>query len=589
MIAKAKLCLVAFLLMALTPIIAYAAEAFSINNFDSTITIKPDGKVAVVETLDVNFTAERHGIFRDLPLTYSRNDGTTFYTNIEVLGVTDGKSAVPYTITRNRVNLRIVIGDKNRLVFGSQKYVITYDATGVLTALEQYDELYWNVTGNNWEAPIEKSSATVILPSDRIQQSACYVGQSGATQTCTIASQSARKITFQSPDALATGEGLTVAVGYTKGMVPILSVNPPKTLAAVVTGKETTWAFLVTVFLGIAGAFWLWLKRGRDQFYRRKNLHDLNQTVSDLPIGTHETIVPEYDPPQGLRPAEIGVLVDERADTLDVSATIVDLAVRGYLTITEEQKKWLFGKTDYSLKRTNKTANQLLGYEQELLNKLFDLGNPVKLSELKNSFYTSLSAVKKLLYDDIADKKLFDGNPQRIRTKYYIFAVLISVVGTLLLWPGFAGLLGIYIGSGAGLVITGSIFFVVAMFIPRRTAIGRETYRQSLGYKMFVSGTEKYRQPFFERENIFMQVLPYAMVFGVTKKLANAMKEMGISQSAPGWYVGSTAFSVDSFNSQIESFSQSLSTAMASAPGGSGSGGGGSSGGGFGGGGGGSW
>ena len=120
-------------------------------------------------------------------------------------------------------------------------------------------------------------------------------------------------------------------------------------------------------------------------------------------------------------------------------------------------------------------------------------------------------------------------------------------------------------------------------------AYGHELYRQIKGYKLFVSGTEKYRQPFFENRNIFMQVLPYAMVFGVTKKLAKAMEQMGIEPSQPAWYVGSQAFNIGSFSSSMESFSSALSSSIASAPGGSGSGGGGFSGGGGGGGGGGGW
>jgi uncharacterized membrane protein len=140
-----------------------------------------------------------------------------------------------------------------------------------------------------------------------------------------------------------------------------------------------------------------------------------------------------------------------------------------------------------------------------------------------------------------------------------------------------------------GLLICGIIFIFISFFMPRKTALGRETYRKARGYKLFVSGTEKYRQPFFEKENIFMEVLPYAMVFGVTNKLANAMKEMGIQQPQPSWYVGTTAFNISRFTSDVNNFSNSFSSVIASSPSGSGSGGGGVSGGGFGGGGGGSW
>jgi uncharacterized membrane protein len=213
----------------------------------------------------------------------------------------------------------------------------------------------------------------------------------------------------------------------------------------------------------------------------------------------------------------------------------------------------------------------------------------VTISSLKNSFYTDLRKIKKELYKESVKKKFFVRNPESVRTRYLTFAILTMILAGALAIVGAATLIGIFLGGGFGLLLCGIIFAIISFYMPKRTAFGRETLRRAKGYSLFVSGTEKYRQPFFENENTFMQVLPYAIMFGVTKKLANAMKEMGIKPPQPAWYVGTQPFNAFVFATDVDNFSKSLSTTIASVPGGSGSGGGGFSGGGFGGGGGGSW
>jgi len=140
------------------------------------------------------------------------------------------------------------------------------------------------------------------------------------------------------------------------------------------------------------------------------------------------------------------------------------------------------------------------------------------------------------------------------------------------------------------LMASGLVLLVMSRFMPRRTAYGRELYRRVKGYNLFISTAEKYRQRFFEKKNMFNEVLPYAITFGLTEKFAKQMHDIGLEPSTSGWYVGTNNFNTASFASNINSFSSSMSNAMASTPSSSGGfSGGGSSGGGFGGGGGGSW
>jgi uncharacterized membrane protein len=164
-----------------------------------------------------------------------------------------------------------------------------------------------------------------------------------------------------------------------------------------------------------------------------------------------------------------------------------------------------------------------------------------------------------------------------------------DVVGAVLVAIGLIFTISLMVAFGAGIFISCAFWFLFAIIMPRKTAHGREMFRRSRGYELFISKAEKHKQRFFEKKNMFNEILPYAIVFGLTEKFANAFAAMGLDPQSHSWYVGSRPFNAAVFGAHVASFSGSLSSAMATAPGGSGFGGGGFSGGGFGGGGGGSW
>lgn len=570
---------------------AQAAEDWVINDFHANLTVQSTGKVLVEEQIKLNFNdLQKHGIFRDLPYVYANTEGTKTYTSLEITAVERNGQGEPYATDKNSQNLRLKIGDADKEISGEQQYTIRYEATGIILDFTDYDELYWNVTGDQWEVPIEKASATLTLPQSAALQSSCYEGESGSQAQCQVSGDQ-QTIHFASTQPLEPGEGMTVATGFTNDLVPILTVAAPKTVADILFTPQTAGSFGLVLLAGLLLLIRRWWQVGRDRWHGRTANPDLTGAGQTMPLFSQETIVAEYEPPAHLRPAELGVLVDERADTLDVTATIIDLASRGYLTITEIPKKWLFGSVDYQLDRLKKTKQEdkLLPYEQTLLDALFADGASVKLSALKNTFYEDLAAVKEQLYKDITNRDFFQGNPNAVRGTYIGIGIGIVVVGLGLTVLAASMLIDWLLGGGAGLVIVGLITAISAFAMPRRTALGRVLYRQALGYKLFIETAEKHRAQFAEKENLFNEILPYAIVFGLTEKFARAMKDLGITPPQPSWYIGTHPFNATVFASDINTFSQSLSTAIASTPSSSGSGGGGFSGGGFGGGGGGSW
>ncbi len=579
------------LILTLSPNSALAINSWGISTFHSDIAIEESGTVLITETIRTQFNSEKHGIYRDIPVTYEdRETHEKTYTKIEVQSVEQDDETAKYTLESNRANLRIKIGDADRTITGQHSYQITYRATGILRGYTDYDELYWNVTGSEWETSIEKATASVTLPSGEIKQLACYNGTVGETATCDKTTVGTQRAEFGSTSAIDPGQDLTIAVGYTKGVIPLLTVPAPVNPFGVPFFLQLVSGFLVISALGIFFAVRYWWKHGRDA------QSAADTTKQDYPVKAD--IAPEYESPMKLRPAEIGVLMDERADTLDVIATLVDLASRGYLTITEIPKKWVFGTTDYQFDQVNNRYEKLLGYEKRLMSALFEDGTTVKMSELRNSFYKDLTEIKDEIYQECHNKGLFANNPDKIRKNALAIGLLLAVGGIVIAvnatgWIVSSATTGtpipFLLGVCYGLAVAGIAVLIMSFTFPAKTAYGREMYRLAKGYELFINTAEKYRARFAEKENLYTEILPYAIVFGATKKLANAMKDMGINPPAPTWYIGAHHFNPVLFSSSIDSMSSSLSSAMASTPGGSGSGGGGSSGGGFGGGGGGSW
>lgn len=573
-------------------------QGWEIEKFKSNIDIQLDGKVNTVENINVNFhDLSKHGIFRDIPNIYATASGSA-YTRVDVYSVNRNGQAEPFQVYQNGNFLEIKIGDANHTISGNQNYEIGYITSGVLKSFPDYDELYWNVTGNSWAVPILSTEATVSIPQDKIMLLGCFEGYSKSVLKCISNVLNSRSVIFNSSRPYGPSEGMTVIIAYTKGIVPILTITEPQfpptptpaPYVPPVFGKDSAVAFFMTFFGVLLFVTFIWMKGSRDKYFLKSPLVGGSKKEQSLPFFHKDTIVVEYTPPDNLRPAEIGVLMDERADTLDVTSTIIDLATRGYLTITEVEKKGWFGSSDYTLTKKKKDDTSLLNYEKLLLQKLFDDGDKVNVSDLKTTFYSSLLEVKKKLYEEMVAKKYFLANPETTRNTYTGIAVVLIIISFIFIGFGMVLPTGIVTSIATGVFFPSILLLIFSRSMSARTALGHELYRRVRGYELFIGHVEKYRQQFFEKKNMFNTVLPYAIVLGLTEKFANAMKDMGMMPKSTTWYYGTSNFNYLVFSNNINSFSSSFSGAIASSPARSGfSSGGGFSGGGFSGGGGGSW
>jgi uncharacterized membrane protein YgcG len=384
---------------------------------------------------------------------------------------------------------------------------------------------------------------------------------------------------FNTPTFLNNGEGLTVAVGFPKGVVIPYSNSASDKFSDFFDAYGNWLLAGIFPILTLILSLWYWYKKGRD------------------PKGTG-VIVPQYDVPDGLTPMETGGIVNEKVTADNISAEIIYLATKGYLKITQLEERFigLIKSTDYELTRLKDSSDLPNDFDKQLLRGLF-VGEEktIKLSELRNIFYQNAIEVTTSVLDAMLNKGYYK-NLGRMKSSSggRIFLVLF-----MSFWAGgfFGGLIGAFLFHGQfifpmlSIFISAIIYGIVSHFFPAKTEKGVALKEYLLGLKDYLRIAEKDRILFHnapeKKPEIFEKLLPYAMVLGVANIWAKEFE--GIYTTPPSWYSGpnNTAFNAIMFTHSISSFSSFASSSLSSAPGGSG--GGGSSGGGGGGGGGGGW
>lgn len=549
------------------------ALAWQIDSYDTSIAVQDDSTLLITEVIEANFSQDpHHGIYRNIPRQIANENGNLEKLRLNIISITDENGTpLNYTTTQSFSATTLQIGDEDILIQALQTYVITYEVLNGLSFFDDHDEVYWDAVGIEWEAEILEATATVILP-DGIQsiqdiQTICYAGTQGSSsQNCSAHVSSLQTVEFYTKD-LNWYEGFTIAVGFPKDLV----TEPSRTLWILMDFWPIVIIPIVFTFL-----FRRWKRYGKD-----KKIH---------------TVVPEYAPPKEISPIESGILIDEKADMRDISAVMIDLAIRGFIRIEEIEEKTLgiFKHKEYILHRLKESGEKnLQKFEQTLLDKIFDGKKEQKLSKLKNKFYKHIPELKKQMFTAVMDKKLFTKNPEKAKTWYIVIGMFVTFGGFAAI-PGLAFYMTWGIVLGLSLAICGILTIVFGFYMPQKTDHGHELYKRILGLKMYIETAEKDRIKFHEKEKHFEKLLPYAMIFSQTKHWAKQFED--IYTQPPDWYTASTwgaasAFSLTDFTHNLENCTSAISTSLASSPGsgGSGFGGGGGAGGGGGGGGGGAW
>lgn len=567
-----------------------------IVRYDVDIRIEASGSIVVLETIEYDFgVVPKHGIFRDIPVRIPYDDTHDRIYPLTVVSVTGSPGTpVGYEIEDIEGFKRIRVGDADITITGLHTYAITYRVDGALNGFADHDELFWNAVGPDWAVPIERATVRIEGPTE-ITRIACFSGFSGSSLPCERARIEGGAAVF-SQRQLPVFTGLTVVVALPKGAVaeprPILDErwSLPRAFSFTPFTVGAASVLLVAVIALFGRLAW---KTGRDRRYVGSQV-DIVMGSSDgreqaVPLGENDEAPVEFAPPEGLKAGQIGTLIDEVANPLDITATIIDLAVRGYLTIEEIPKQGSFGKPDWKVAKL-KDADDLLKYERLLFNGLFKGRTEVNLSALRAKFADRLNKVQDALYEDAIENGWFPRRPDKVRTFWVgigtgALILAIVVLAAAIAWTHVALL-------PVPLVLGGLLLLIGARSMPRRTAKGAGLRRRVLGFRRVIETADTHLARFAEQENIFYRFLPYAIVFGCTEKWAEAFAALAEQPQQASWYLSPNPFALAGFSHAIDGFAVTTAGTLTSTPSGSGSsgfGGGGFSGGGGGGGGGGSW
>ncbi len=634
---KSKLLPLILGLLLLSALNTWPAEAGeAILNFRSTILVQPDSSIIVTEEMETRCLGERirHGIYRDIPTRYHRWPGLSTKSHFKVLQVRmDGHSS-RYHIKKKGAYTRIYIGRKDYLLpHGVHNFEITYKMDGMVGFFDDYDELYWNVTGDQWKFPIEKASVRIILPEKtRFLQFASYTGRRGSKDNnARVTETGPRSIAFETTAPLMPGQGFTVAAAWPKGLI-----NRPSHAQELM---QLFWdnIYLITALMGLIVTFIyylvVWKRVGKDP--------------------EKGPIVPNYRPPTGFGPAAARFILKMGFDNNAFSAAVINLAVKGYLTIKENSGRFTL------IKNRKGGQEELSEGEKRLLNKLFYMSDEVMLTTEESSrIRSALETLKNSLYNHF-ERIYFKTN-----SKYLIPGILLSVLTLAIAnlgsddvstafflsfwlagWSAGTAFLDITAFSAIraaiasrtlssiGIALRSAIFAIVftgfwflgcflfmngagtqpfVVFISLAilnlifyqlmkapTMRGRRVLDHIEGFRMFLETAEKDRLNLLAKEEglprLFEKYLPWAVALDVENQWAEKFKSylsqagapQGGSNYTPAWYAGPLHHPAPLTSSLGSNISSAVSSAAIS--GSSGSGGGGFSGGGGGGGGGGGW
>lgn len=560
------------LLCLLLPLVSAADER--ILSFHSDIGVRQDGWIEVTETIVVRSEGARirRGIYRDFPTEYTDAYGNSYAVAYEPVAVLRDDAPEDFHSEKWGNGLRTYFGNANRLLQdGIHSYVYRYRANRMLGFFEKHDELYWNVTGLDWEFPIDETVATVTLGfagDPEIHSIDAYTGPMGSKgKDYAVQKNSPASVTFRVDRTLIPHEGLTVVVGWPKGFVEepggaqklgwLLKDNV--NLIAIIAGFIGMLMYLVPV----------WRKYGKDP--------------------DPGLIVTRYEPPEGFSPASLRYIQQMHYDNKAMTAAVVNLAVKGYLRIDKIKKKHQLVKLEPGPK-----APPLATGERTLYKKLFEEGSELLLDD---EYYQRIGGARTAhaasLKRDYAER-YFKTNGLLSLPAFFIGLV--------------SSLVALNIGTGpspfviAGIVLMFLTFVAITVQMKRPTGLGRNLLDEALGFRDYLDIAEKdemnLRNPPEKTPALFERYLPFALALGVEQAWAEKFTEILAQISGPdtrgyhpAWYSGRwDGMNVGANMSRLSSGLNSAISSSASPPGSSsGGGGGGSSGGGGGGGGGGGW
>ena len=431
---------------------------------------------------------------------------------------------------------------------GRRTVVLEYGVRGAIAQLGSGEELRWTAVGG-WPVPVEAARASVDAGAE-IRNLNCFAGALGSSVGCTqfFTNHTHTHAEFRQQNMLAQ-DYVTVIVGYPAGMTGAQPLyEERRTLTTAFTVNKITGGSLLGLLALLLGGFAvLYQLRGRDgRTVGRKAAEGDHTPVNGM----------SFEPPDGVRPGQIGTLIDEQADVIDVTATVIDLAVRGYLLVEEDTSDW-------TLRRLDRPVDDLLAYERTLFDALFSGRTEVRLSELGGTFADDLAKVRSALYDDVVRQGWFTRRPDTVRTRWTTMGMVLAGFGVLAT-VGLALFTDLAL-IGLAVIIGGAALAIGGQYMPAKTARGATVLAHTIGFRSYLARGEASDVEPRQRIAMFSRYLPYAIVFDSVQKWAKTVEDTGARADHGDnlyWYEGPAEWDLSGFAASMHTFTLATSGAI---------------------------
>ena len=575
----------------------------AIVSFDVKAEVQANTDMVITETIvyDPGTDEVHRGILRDIPTQDILDEGNIRLYDVKILSVTRDGEDVPVEETEGADTISLKIGDPNVAIEGLHTFVIAYSVSGALDVIQPSSindktpagikagdiELYWDFIGDRWPYPIYQGTASITGPTPALA-ALCFYGPAGSTKQCQV-EQGADSATVLSAD-LSGGGALTGVIGWAPDgftQMPTPNITPDPMVEQVSRLKASIPFLLVIALAALAAPITTAVLR------RRSNA---GVVLAATPV--------RYSPPDGLRPAQVQAGVDGTVDSRGYTATLLDLAARGHITLTEQDGGWLGGK-QLNIGWTGTGKDTLAGWENDLVGAILKGSSAATMGSYDPVLTATTSTLTSRLSAEAKSTGLYNPDGDRPDRSY----VVLSILGGVMVVVGFfiSLILGDYALSSMVLFAMTGLALVAGGLVgraitPRRqTKISAEFLGQVAGFRRLLnSDSADARRDFAEKigltsDAIFATFMPYAVVLGLESTWVSTFPDITPEQLRPYGLYTSSVIGLGGWSRTMEDTFASSTTAPSTpgsswtSDGGSGFGGGGSSGGGGGGGGGGSF
>ena len=502
---------------------APAAGAARIRSYAATAQVGADGVLHVRERVRFDFAGTpTDGFTRSWSTTQPYPDDRDRIYDLQVRSASSADTEVSVSETDQSDAVTTVDVGFAEPQSGKVSVTFAYDVDGTLAATPDGLELRWSLV-QGFDLPVDRATATIVGPP--LQWLACFAGSAASSRPCTAAMMAETASPELRQDGIPSDGQMTAVLGY--GADSALSPNAV---------FHTRWSFarafaLTPLSLGLAGvclllgalaAGALWWSRGRDRPY-------------DAPPA--DAGPSALSPPAGIRPGQVGTLVDERADVIDVTATVIDLAVRGYVGV-EEVDAGPYARSDWSLRKLRDAGGDLPGYEHAVYGALFEGRDSVRVSELGPQLGGRLGQVQARLYDDMVTQGWFGERPDAVRNRWTTAGLVLIGAGVVL--TVVLAIATTYALVGLAVVLAGVALALVGQVSPARTARGSRALDQLSALRSSLAAADASDLPAAERQEIASRLFPYAVVFGLAERWAGTLVAAAGDGSEPpiSWYAG---------------------------------------------------